>query len=46
MKEKILIENPNRFVLFPIQYDDIWEYVMDYIGISKGRNSPDSKMQL
>jgi ribonucleoside-diphosphate reductase beta chain len=26
MKEKILIENPNRFVLFPIQYDDIWEY--------------------
>jgi ribonucleoside-diphosphate reductase beta chain len=24
--EKILIENPNRFVIFPIQYDDIWEY--------------------
>jgi len=25
-EEKILIENPNRFVIFPIQYDDIWEY--------------------
>ena len=24
--EKILVENPNRFVLFPIQYNDIWEY--------------------
>ena len=24
--EPILIENPNRFVIFPIQYDDIWEY--------------------
>ena len=24
--EKILVENPNRFVIFPIQYDDIWEY--------------------
>jgi ribonucleoside-diphosphate reductase beta chain len=24
--EKILIENPNRFVIFPIQYNDIWEY--------------------
>lgn len=24
--EKILIENPDRFVIFPIQYDDIWEY--------------------
>jgi ribonucleoside-diphosphate reductase beta chain len=24
--EKILIENPNRFVIFPIQYNDIWEF--------------------
>lgn len=26
IEEKILTENPNRFVIFPIQYDDIWEY--------------------
>ena len=26
MTEKILTENPNRFVVFPIQYHDIWEY--------------------
>jgi ribonucleoside-diphosphate reductase beta chain len=26
MQEKILTENPNRFVLFPIQYPDIWEF--------------------
>ena len=26
MKERILTENPNRFVIFPIQYNDIWEY--------------------
>ncbi len=26
MKEKILLENPDRFVIFPIQYDDIWEF--------------------
>ena len=24
--EKILQENPNRFVLFPIQHPDIWEF--------------------
>jgi ribonucleoside-diphosphate reductase beta chain len=24
--EKILVENPNRFVIFPIQHNDIWEY--------------------
>jgi ribonucleoside-diphosphate reductase beta chain len=24
--EKILMENPNRFVIFPIQHNDIWEY--------------------
>ena len=24
--EKILQENKNRFVLFPLQYLDIWEY--------------------
>lgn len=23
--EKILVENPNRFVLFPIEHDDIWK---------------------
>ena len=26
MKERILTTNPNRFVIFPIQYNDIWEY--------------------
>jgi ribonucleoside-diphosphate reductase beta chain len=26
MTEKILTENPGRFVIFPIQYNDIWEY--------------------
>ena len=26
MEEKILVENPDRFVIFPIQYDDIWEF--------------------
>ena len=26
MTEKILTENPNRFVIFPIQYNDIWEF--------------------
>lgn len=25
MKEHILTENPNRFVLFPIKYNDIWQ---------------------
>lgn len=25
-EEKILTENPNRFVIFPIQHGDIWEY--------------------
>ena len=24
--EKILVENPNRFLIFPIQHNDIWEY--------------------
>ena len=24
--EKILVENPDRFVIFPIQHDDIWEF--------------------
>jgi ribonucleoside-diphosphate reductase beta chain len=24
--EKILIENPSRFVIFPIEHNDIWEY--------------------
>lgn len=26
MKEPILEENPGRFVIFPIEYNDIWEY--------------------
>ncbi len=26
VKEPILIEDPNRFVVFPIQHADIWEY--------------------
>ena len=24
--EKILTENPNRFVIFPIEHNDIWEF--------------------
>ncbi|WP_116126696.1 ribonucleotide-diphosphate reductase subunit beta [Lewinella sp. IMCC34183] len=28
-QEPILVENPNRFVLFPIQHDDIWKYYKD-----------------
>ncbi len=26
MQEKILQENPNRFVIFPIEHNDIWEF--------------------
>jgi ribonucleoside-diphosphate reductase beta chain len=26
MTEKILISNPNRFVIFPIEHDDIWDF--------------------
>ena len=26
VEEKILMENPNRFVLFPIEHDDIWKW--------------------
>jgi ribonucleoside-diphosphate reductase beta chain len=29
MTEPILVENPNRFVIFPIQYHDIWQYYKD-----------------
>lgn len=29
-EEKILQENPDRFVIFPIQYPDIWEYYMKH----------------
>lgn len=28
-EEPILKENPNRFVLFPIQHDDIWQFYKD-----------------
>ena len=28
--EKILTENPNRFVIFPIQHNDIWEYYQQH----------------
>jgi ribonucleoside-diphosphate reductase beta chain len=28
--EKILTENPNRFVIFPIQYNDIWEFYKNH----------------
>ena len=28
--EKILTTNPNRFVIFPIQYNDIWEYYQQH----------------
>ena len=30
MEEKILVENPNRFVIFPIQYNDIWEFYQQH----------------
>tara|TARA_B100000963_G_C22620375_1_gene669624 strand:- start:579 stop:1598 length:1020 start_codon:yes stop_codon:yes gene_type:complete len=26
LEENILKDNPNRFVIFPIQYDDIWQF--------------------
>jgi len=26
MEEKILVENPNRFVIFPIEHNDIWDF--------------------
>ena len=25
-KEPILVSNPNRFVIFPIKHDDIWQF--------------------
>ena len=28
--EKILTQNPNRFVIFPIKYNDIWEYYKNH----------------
>jgi ribonucleoside-diphosphate reductase beta chain len=28
--EKILTENPNRFVIFPIQYNDIWDFYKNH----------------
>ena len=28
-EEPILVDNPNRFVLFPIQHDDIWQFYKD-----------------
>ena len=28
--EKILVENPKRFVIFPIQHDDIWEFYKNH----------------
>jgi len=28
-EEPILKDNPNRFVLFPIQHDDIWQFYKD-----------------
>ena len=30
MEEKILKENPNRFVIFPIEHNDIWEYYQQH----------------
>ena len=31
MSELLLKENPNRYVLFPIQYDDIWAYYKKHL---------------
>ena len=34
MQQEILLkENPNRFVLFPIQYDDIWEKYKQHVSV-------------
>jgi ribonucleoside-diphosphate reductase beta chain len=30
MEEKILKQNPDRFVIFPIQYNDIWDYYQQH----------------
>ena len=30
VEEPILKENPNRFVLFPIQHNDIWEMYKNF----------------
>ena len=30
MEEKILKENPNRFVIFPIEHNDIWEFYQQH----------------
>ena len=30
--EPILEDNPNRFVLFPIQHDDIWNFLQKVRG--------------
>jgi ribonucleoside-diphosphate reductase beta chain len=29
MNEPILINNPNRFVLFPIEHQDLWEHYLN-----------------
>ena len=43
--EPLLIENPQRFVLFPIQYNDIWQmykkaeasfWTVEEVDLSKG----------
>ena len=30
--EPLLQENPRRFVMFPIQYSDIWEFYKKAVG--------------
>ena len=30
IEEKILKENPDRFVIFPIQHPDIWQFYKDH----------------
>ncbi len=37
-EEPLLRENPRRFVIFPIQYHDIWEFYKKAEG--KKRNGP------
>jgi ribonucleoside-diphosphate reductase subunit M2 len=31
--EPLLQENPNRFVIFPIQYPDLWKMYKDHISV-------------
>ena len=45
--EPILKENPNRFVLFPIEHNDIWEiYKRDFQLFKYDFDNPANKMPI